>query len=97
MNPWKDEWAHDGLRHAWGVACPACGETVKVMVDSVEETVGATFDCSHCRALLLHSEEAGVVEMHGYLHSLDSRWPADGAGAGYVETRERMTDLGVGR
>ena len=93
----KNLWTRDDDRGGWSVVCPVCGKDVTVLTENVEDTVGATFNCPNCRVLLLHDTEAGVVEMHPYLHSKDPSWPADGRNTSYVDMREKMADLGIGK
>lgn len=83
--------------YVWTTACPLCGGTIATIAISAEQMSGATFDCQRCGAELLDDPEAGVVELHAFIHSKDPAWPADGEGTGYVDLREKMTDLGLGK
>jgi len=67
--------------------CPKCDYTMTVEDESitVAECEGATLDCNKCDALLLVKDGA-AVDFHVEINKrTEGRWPADGAGTGYVE------------
>jgi hypothetical protein len=46
---------------------------------------GSTFDCPVCGSLQVFLDNNGTNKnLHEHLHSLDSRWPADGANTGSI-------------
>ena len=64
--------------------CPECDGLFAFPDVTLADVEGMTTDCNRCGALLI-VRKGRVYEMHKYLNSKDSRWPADGKHTGAVE------------
>jgi len=66
--------------------CPVCKKEGTIGVTNLKEYPGASLDCPNCQALLIvDPDDTSIKEFHGWLHSQEPKWPADGKNTGYME------------
>lgn len=66
--------------------CPVCGKDFIVnSVNTLEETLWCTMDCSNCNSLLISVPKEGILSFHEYIHKTEPSWPKDGKGTYYTE------------